>query len=592
MLTKEELSNQIDAGAARIKADLAIINATLINVDTAEYYQANVAIYHDKIVAVDSDISDYLDENTKIIDAKGKYLAPGLIDCHIHVECSKMSMTRFAQAVVPNGTTSIITGFDEYISVLGLKGLETIFKEVDASPLKVFWGIPYKTPYTIPQSTIACDITGKDHREYQTHSNCYGVWETVREAVQTKEPVTMEALLEARKTHQPIFGCSPQAHGKEINEFLMSGVRVDHESYSHEEFLEKARKGIHVVIRESAVTKFLKENIRAITENAPGMARHTSFCSDDVTARYVLDDGHLDRMVKLAINAGVSPMTAIQMGSINGAEACHIENQVGSIAPGKDADILIVDQPGTFNIESVISKGKIVTLNGKNKFDYQIPDRPDALIHTVKRDKVTAEDFEYHVDLKDGSAEVETINSVGPFVRKHRDVKLDVEDGVVQPSVTKDVALASVLERYGINGNKSLGFISGWSFKKGAIATTAAPDDNNIVVAGVSRDDMALAVNTLIEKDGGQVVVIDGKVVSFLPLPIAGIASDLEPKELAKKEIELEKAAQEIGSRLPDPIFYLSFLPITAIPDLALTDGGNVDYPKLSYFDPILKLEK
>ena len=176
-------------------------------------------------------------------------------------------------------------------------------------------------------------------------------------------------------------------------------------------------------------------------------------------------------------------------------------------------------------------------------------------------------------------------------MRKRRDVELTVKDGVVLPSAEKDVALVSVIERFGINGNLSKGFISGWNFQKGAIATTAAPDDNNLVVAGANYEDMALAANTLIEQGGGQVVVIDGKVVSFLPLPIAGIASDLEPKELAKKEVELEEGAQAIGSRLPDPSFYLSFLPITAIPDLAITDGGNVDYTKLSYFDPILELK-
>lgn len=591
MLTKELLSEYIDAGSAKLKADMALKGGTLINVNTGEYYPADVAIYKGRIVAVDPDVSDYIDENTQIIDATGKYLAPGLIDCHIHVECSKMSMTRFAQAVVPHGTTSIVTGFDEYISVIGVEGLKDIFKEVDQSPLKVFWGLPYRTPYTIPKSTIAYDVTSEDHEKYQKDPNCWGVWETVREAVQTKDPTTMDALTLARNNHQAIFGCSPMARGKELNEFLMSGVRVDHESYDHEEFLEKARKGIHVVIRESAVTKFLKENIRAITEGAAGVARHTSFCSDDVHARGILAHGHIDHMVRLAINAGVSPMTAIQMATINGAEAYKIDDYVGSITPGKDADILLIDQPGTFNVETVISKGNLVTLNGENKFDYQVPTRSSELTATVKHPLMNADDFKYYVDLENGKAEVETINSIGPFVRKRRDVTLDVKNGVVEPNVEKDVAAVSVIERYGINQNHAKGFISGWSFKKGAIATTAAPDDNNIVVAGVNYDDMALAVNTLIEKQGGQVVVVDGKVVSFLPLPVAGIVSDSEPVELAKQEKELEEAAKAIGSNLPDPIFYLSFLPITAIPDLAITDGGTVDYTKLEYFDPILELK-
>lgn len=592
MLTKELLSEYIDAGAAKIKADMAIVGGTLINVNTGEYYPADVAIYKNRIVAVDSDIKEYIGENTQIIDATGKYLAPGLIDCHIHVECSKMSMTRFAQAVVPHGTTSIVTGFDEYISVIGVDGLKDIFKEVDQSPLKVFWGLPYRTPYTIPKSTIAYDVTSEDHEKYQKDPRCWGVWETVREAVQTKDPTTMDALTLARNNHQAIFGCSPMARGKDLNEFLMSGVRVDHESYDHQEFLEKARKGVHVVIRESAVTKFLKENIRAITEGAPGVSRHTSFCSDDVNARGILEHGHIDHMVRLAINAGVSPMTAIQMATINGAEAYKIDDYVGSITPGKDADILLVDQPGTFNVETVISKGQLVTLNHHNEFNYQVPARSAELSKTVKHPLIKADDFKYRISMNEGTAEVETINSIGPFVRKRRDVTLNVKDGVVEPSIEKDVALVSVVERYGINQNQSKGFISGWSFKKGAIATTAAPDDNNVVVAGVNYEDMALAVNTLIEKQGGQVVVVDGKVVSFLPLSVAGIVSDAEPEELAKQEEQLEEAAKVIGSNLPDPIFYLSFLPITAIPDLAITDAGPVDYTKLAYFDPILKLEE
>ncbi|MCQ2557368.1 MAG: amidohydrolase family protein [Ligilactobacillus sp.] len=591
MLTKELLTEYIEAGAAQRKADMAVLGGTLINVNTGEYYPADVAIYKGKIVAVDSDISDYIDENTQKIDATDKYLAPGMIDGHIHVECSKLSMTRFAQAVLPFGTTSIITGFDEYISAIGVEGLEPIFKEVDASPLKVFWGLPYKTPYTIPQSTIAYNVGAKDHEKYQTDPRCYGVWETVREAVQIKDDDTLEALVLANKHHQPVFGCGPLATGKDLNEFLMSGVRVDHESYDHKEFLEKARKGVHTIIRESAVTKFLKENIRAITEGAPGVARHTSFCTDDVHARGILKDGHLDNMVRLAINAGVDPMTAIQMATINGAEAYQIDDQVGSITPGKEADILLIDQPGTFNVQTVISKGILVSENGENKFNYVTPKREDFLLNTVKHDKMKADEFKYKVDLENGTALVETIKSIGPFMRKRRDVELDVINGVVQPSAEKDVALVSVIDRYGINGNHAKGFISGWSFKRGAIATTASPDDNSLVVAGANYDDMALAANTLIERGGGQVVVVDGKVVSFLSLPIAGIVSDLAPEELAQKEIELDKSAKLIGSQLEEPLFYLSFLPITAIPDLAITDGGNVDYTQLSYFDPILKLK-
>lgn len=592
MTTLAELENYIDAGAAVIAADIVIENGTLINVDTAEYYKADVAIYRDRIVAVDADVSDYVNAHTKRIDATGKYIVPGMIDGHIHVECSKLSLTRFSQAVVPHGTTSIVSGLDEYISVVGLDGLTEVFDELAKLPMKVFWGLPYKTPYTIPESTVAYNVNGDDHDKYQALEQTYGVWETVREAIQTKDEDTLRAILAAQKYHKPIFGCSPMATGKDLNQFLMGGVHVDHESYSHEEFLEKARKGLHVVIRESSVTKFLAENVRAITENTANVARHTSFCTDDVNAHDILTHGHLDHMVKLAIQAGVSPMTAIQMATINGAEAYHVDDQIGSVAPGKQADVLLVDNPTNFNVETVISKGEIVTIEGEEQMSFVSPKRSASIQDTVHHAKLTADDFAYHVADDAKQAVVQTINSIGPFVRKRLDVTLPVIDGIVQPSVADNVAMASVIERYGVNDNHARGFISGWSIKRGAIATTMAPDDNNLVVAGVNTEDMALAANTLIACGGGQVIVVDGEVVSLLELPIAGINTDLTPQELAQKELDLKEAARQLGSQLPDPLFYLSFLPITSIPDLALTDVGNVDYPNLKYFDPIISLQK
>lgn len=560
--------------------------------DTAEYYRADVAIYKGRIVAVDKDVSDYVGKHTRHVDATDQYLAPGLIDGHIHVECSKMSMTRFAQAVVSKGTTSIVSGLDEYISVIGLAGLDEIFAEIDQLPLKVFWGVPYKTPYTIPQSTVAYNVSAQDHQKFQPQERSYGVWETVREAVQTKDKDTLSAVLTAQKLYKPIFGCSLMAKGKDLNQFLMTRVRVDHESYSHEEFLEKARKGIHTIIRESSVTKFLTENVKAITEGAPGVARHTSFCTDDVTARDILEKGHVDHLVRLAIKAGISPMTAIQMATLNSAEAYHIDDQVGSIAPGKEADILLIDQPGTFKIETVISKGVVVVERQAEQLEFVPPKRSVEITNSVKCAEITAESFKYQVDQPTGMATVRSIKSVGPFVRKSRKVDLKIKDGCILPDAKRDVALVSVIERYGINHQQSRGFISGWGLQSGAIATSASPDDNNIVVAGMDEADMALAVNELVKHGGGQVVVNKGEVLALLELPVAGIVTDLQPNELARKEVELKNAANQLGCKLPDPLFYLSFLPITAIPDLAITDGGNVDYTKLEYFDPILDLTK
>ncbi|WP_324824591.1 adenine deaminase [Sinanaerobacter sp. ZZT-01] len=586
---KNNLKQLIRAGRGIIPADTVVLHGNLINVMSSEIYPADIAIYGDTIVAI-GDVSDYIGPNTKTIDAEGKYLAPGLIDGHIHSECSKLSITSFAKAVVPRGTTSMISGLDEYISVSGLEGLKEIFEEIKASPLKVFWGAPYKTPYTFPQSTVAFNFNQEVHSIVQKWPECFGVWETVREYVQEEDEDTLGAIEEAFKNRLPVFGCAPMARGKELNGYLCAGVRLDHESYDHEEVVEKMRNGMHMLIRESSVTHFLKENVRAITEVNPAFARRVSFCTDDVTASDVLEKGHLDHVVRLAIAEGIEPMTAIQMATINSAEAYRIDHLIGSISPGKIADILLVDSPETFHVDAVITNGRLVAQNGSLNYDLKAPERSSILSSALKCTRTSKADFEYKVSIQEGQAKVLSMDVKGPFVRKRRDVTLAVKDSVVMPDVEQDVLMVSVLERFGRNGNKSLAFCSGWSLKKGAMASSAAPDDNNIIVMGANASDMSIAVNHLIENGGGQVVVADGEVMEFLPLPVGGIASDLEPKEIAYRETLLTKAANQLGCNLPEPLMYMFFLPITAIPDYAITDVGPVDCIALTTFDPILEL--
>ncbi len=589
--TVENLKLLVRAGKGEIPSDMVVKNGKLINVMTLEIYPADLAIYKDTIVAM-GNVEDYIGPDTEIIDAKGKYLSPGLIDGHIHIECSKLSMTSFAKAVVPRGTTSLVSSLDQYIAVAGLEGLKEVMEEIKGLPLNLFWGAPYKTPYTIPKSTVSFNFTPEVHEEVQKWKQCVGVWETVTESVTEEDPDTLGALELGFKNRLPILGCAPMARGKTLNSYLSAGVRLDHESYDHEEVLEKMRKGMNMVIRESSVTHFLEENIRAITEVNPALARRVSFCTDDVTATDVIEKGHLDNVVRLAMKAGVDPMTAIQMGSINSAEAYRIDHLVGSLSIGRLADILIIDSPEEFNVEAVISRGKLVARDHKIIYKLDPPERSQVLKNTMKCKKTTKEDFEYKVDIKKGKAKVLAMNLTGPgpFVRKRRDVELDVVDGVVQPDVENDVAMVSVLERFGRNGNKALGFASGWTLKKGAMASSAAPDDNNIVVLGVSAEDMSIAVNYLIEQGGGQVIVCDGKILDFLPLPVGGIVSDLDPEEVSSREIKLNQVAKDLGCMLPEPLMYMFFLPITSIPDFAITDVGPVDYLNLSTYEPVLEL--
>jgi len=347
-----------------------------------------------------------------------------------------------------------------------------------------------------------------------------------------------------------------------------------------------------MLIRESCVTHFLAENIRAVTEVNPAFARRVSFCTDDVIASDIIEEGHLDNVVRLAIKAGVEPMTAIQMATINSAEAYRIDHLVGSICPGRIADILFVDGMESFNVKKVMTNGKMVAENHKICYDLKAPERSSVLKGELKCKLTTKEDFEYKASIQNGEADVLAMDVKGPFVRKRRDVVLQIKDGIVLPDTEQDVAMVSVLERFGKNGNKSLAFCSGWKLKKGAMASSAAPDDNDIVVMGVNAEDMSIAVNHLIKNGGGQVVVADGEILEFLPLPVGGIVSDEEPEVIAAHEKKIDAAARSLGSDLPNPMMYMFFLPITAIPDYAITDVGPVDYCNLTIFDPIFNVRE
>ncbi len=589
-LSVKELKHLIRAGKGDMPADSIIKNGNLVNVCTSEIYPADVAIYKNKIVAV-GNVDDYAGEHTRIIDAEGLYLTPGLIDGHLHSECSKMSITSFAKAVVPRGTTSIISGLDEYLVVSGLEGLKEIFEEIKQSPLKVFWGAPFKTPYTFPKSTVNFNVTHEVHKEIQQWPECFGVWETVREFIQEEDEDVLGAISEAWSNRLSVFGCAPMARGKDLNSYLCAGVRLDHESYDHEEVMEKLRKGMYVLIRESSVAHFLEENLKVVTEVNPEVARRVSFCTDDVIATDILSKGHLDNLVRMAIKMGVEPIKAIQMGSINSAEAYRIDHLVGSISPGKIADILFIDDPENFQVKKVMTDGTLVAQDHKISEELKAPKRSSFLLNTMKGKKVEGKDFLVQAPDHQNEVKVLSMNvSVEvPFVRKRRDVTLHVDNGVVLPDVSQDALYVTVVERFGKNGNKPVGFCSGWKLKRGAMASSAAPDDNNIVCIGTNPDDMALAVNHIMDNGGGQVVVDSGSVVEFLPLPVGGIVSDIEPEEMLEHEQKLKEEAGKLGCDLPDPFLYMFFLPITAIPDYAMTDLGVIDCKTLETFDPILK---
>jgi adenine deaminase len=582
-----DIRERIRAGAGEIKADLRITNANLVNVASAEIYPADVAIKNDTIVAV-GDITDYIGPETRTLDADGGYLTPGLIDGHLHIECSKLSISSFASLVVPYGTTSIVSGLDQILVVAGLEGVRAFLDEANDSPVRVYWGAPCKTPYTMPRSTVGHYMGPDEHQSAHHWHECIGVWETVREFIQEEDDDVLSAIEIAGESGLPVFGCAPMARGQKLNSYLNAGIRLDHESYTVDEALEKLRNGMFVIIRESSISHFLEENIQLATRLAPEATRRISFCTDDVVASDVLKRGHVDNMVRMAIAAGVEPMKAIQMATINSAEAYRIDHQVGLIAPGRKADILIVDDPGQFNVQQVISKGHLVAKDGDMVVPVVAPERQPYLLNSFDVAPVSADDLKVRTDLPGDKVNVLALSVTNEiFVRKRRDALMSVVDGVVHPDVDRDLLYITVVERYGKTANRPVAFASGFNLKAGALATSTSPDDNNIVCVGTNSEDMAVAVNWIIKTGGGQVVVRDGQVIESLELPIGGIVSDIDPREMADKEMKLDDAARELGCDVPWPFMYMFVLSITAIPDYAMTDLGVVDCVALEIVDPI-----
>jgi adenine deaminase len=580
------------AAAARRPADLAVRGGRLVNVFTEEIYPADVAIAGDRIVAV-GDVGDYVGPETVTVDAAGHHLVPGLIDGHIHLECSKLSVTMFANTVVPCGTTSVVSGLDQIFVVAGLAGVREFLDEARQGPLSLLWAAPAKTPYTFPESTVGFTLGPQQHQQAQAWPECVGIWETVQEFITERDPKVLAALDLAARNRLPAFGCAPMATGRRLATLLCAGVRADHECYSAAETLEKLRSGMYVMLRESSVAHFLDENIRALTE-AGAKTDRVGFCTDDVTAYDVLRHGHLDRLVRMAIGHGIEPVKAIQMATINCAQIYRVDGQLGSISPGRLAHILLVGGDlAAFTVEKVIAKGRLVAEHGQMIEQAKPPARSPGLLRTFRCRPAAPADFQVTADPGASSARVLSMQMSPdvPFVRKRREVTLAVRDGVVHPDVEQDVLYVTVVERFGKTSHRPVAFVSGFGLREGAMASSSSPDDNNILCIGTSTADIATAVNRVAEAGGGQVVVRGGEVLAWLALPVGGIVADLPPAEMAAQEARLDDAARALGCKLPSPFMYMIFLSVTAIPDYAMTDLGLIDCVSLRVISPVLESE-
>jgi len=567
----------VNVALGKVPADLVVMGGKLVNVETAEIEpKVDVAIKGDRVALV-GDAKHCVGARTRVVDTRGKYILPGLLDAHVHVESSMLTVTQFARAVLPHGTTGVFIDPHEIANVLGMRGVKFMLDEGDRLPLKVFVTLPSCVPSSPGLETSGAEINPKDIVKGLRWRRVVGLGEVMNYlgvlAGNKKMRGEIDAALNAQKV---VEGHALGLLGKELAAYMAAGVRSDHESFSPKEAVQKLRLGMALEIREGSAAKNLAALVKPIIKFKLD-TRHCLLATDDRHPEDLMREGHIDHVVRRAIEEGVDPIKAIQMATLNTAEHFELDRDMGSVSPGKIADVVIVQNLEKFNVERVIADGKTVAERGKLKAALPVRKPPSFVKKTMKLKRImNADDFK--IIAKAGNVKVRVIEiAEGQIVTSQHIERLVARDGAVLPDMKRDIAKVAVVERHRATGNIGLGFVRGFGIYRGAIASSVGHDAHNITVIGVSDEDMATAINTIASMGGGHVVVSRGKVLARVDLPIAGLMSD-EPVEVVSAQLEkLHLAAKRLGIKMKSPFMQMAFLPLAVIPELRITDKGLVD---------------
>ena len=591
-----KLSQQlVDVVMGRKPADLVIRNGRWVSVQSGEIIpQTDIAIIQERIAYVGPDASHTIGDKTKIIDAKNQFLVPGLLDAHMHIESGMLTITEFARAVLTHGTTSMFVDPHEIANVFGLKGVRLMVDEASIQPVHVWVQIPSCVPSAPGFETPGASISPKDVEEAMKWENIIGLGEMMNFPGVVMNDSKMHAeMAETRASGKVIGGhyASPDL-GLPFHAYVAGGPEDDHEGTTMEDAIQRIRQGMKVMLRFGSAWHDVAEGVRAITE-AKLDPRHFILCTDDSHSRTLVNEGHIDRAIRQAIQHDISPITAIQMATINAAEHFNVHRDVGMIAPGRYADIILTDDLTTLNANRVFVKGQLVARDGKVLIDfpsYNYPDWAKDSVHLEKEFQPDDFKFSYSSQGKVAVNVIGIIENQAPT--KHLRIPLNVENGEIKADITQDIAKVAVIERHSGKGIPQLGFVYGFGFDKScAIASTVAHDCHNIVVVGTSDADMAIAVNELSNIKGGQIVVKDGEIIGQVNLPVAGLMSDERADIVAQKANSVLEGFQTCGCKLNNPNMQLSLLALVVIPELRISDLGLVDVTKFKFI-PVIERTK
>ncbi len=564
-----DLAEVVQVARGDEPADLVLRDAQLVNVLTGEIYRTNVVVAGGLVVALGL---DYTAEQE--IDLEGRYVCPGFIDAHVHLESSMVVPAQFARAVVPRGTTAVVTDPHEIANVCGLTGIRYMLDASEGLPLSVFVNVPSCVPAT-HMGTAGAELSADMIAPLRREPRVVGLAEMMNFPGLVLGDPDVLAKLEAFRG-EVIDGHSPGVRGKWLNAYVAAGVGSDHECTTAEEAREKLRLGMRLMIREGTATKDLRALLPAVT---PENSRRCCLCTDDTHPPFLLDNGHIDYLVRLAIDQGLDPVTAIQMATINAAEWFRLHDR-GAIAPGRRADMLVFADLHDLRADMVFSGGRLVAQDGQPVGDWPQPEVDEGQVRGTA-----------HVDLEnlnlDIPAQSERARVIGviedQIVTEHLVELIKEEDGCAVSDVERDILKMAVIERHRGTGNVGLGFIKGLGLTYGAIASTVAHDHHNIVAVGADDGSMRTAVRALVEAGGGLVAANGDKVLGLLPLPIAGLMSN-RPLEVVRKGMDkMIITATALGSKVHDPFMTMGFMALEVIPSLKLTDQGLVDVEEFDF---------
>ncbi len=574
-----EVSQTLAAVAGgSVPADMVITHARLVNVCTHEIQEdISVAVSCGRIAMV-GDVSHCIGPDTKVIDAEGHYLAPGFLDGHIHVESSMMGVGGYAKAVIPHGTVGIYMDPHEICNVLGLEGVKCMLADAERTPLKAMLTTPSCVPAVPGFEDTGSFIGPAEVAETMNWKECVGLGEMMNfPGILGSSDHAHGIVGETMKAGKIVTGhYSMPETGRGLNAYIASGVRCCHESTRAEDALEKMRLGMYAMFREGSAWHDLKEVAKSITEHKVD-TRFAALISDDTHPHTLTSQGHLDHIVRRAVEEGIDVITAIQMVTINCAQCFQMDHDFGSIAPGKCADMVLLDDLESVKVTKVWIDGGLVAENGEMLEEFAPYSYPEWATHSMHVGETITRDT-FKIPASGDSVTVRAIEvipaKVGSF---ERHVTLQAKDGFLESDPSQDVLKTVVFERHHNTGKKGFGFVKGFGITCGAMASTVAHDAHNLLVIGTSDEDMALAANTLIECGGGMAAVQNGEVLGVVPLPIAGLMNDKPLEEMSRMVENLESAWAKIGCTMPSPFMTMALIPLACLPELRLTDRGLVD---------------